>query len=99
MFDEEFEDLDSLFTDFFVAMDYTEAEEKAVMDVFNSIDYDGKNLLIKHMMNVIYEVEIDWSKEFQSFLELWEEMTVEEYKECEGYEYPCFIPDNGCVLN
>ena len=99
MFDEEFEDLDSLFTDFFVAMDYTKAEEKAVVDVFNSIDYDGKNRLITHMMNVVYEIEIDWNNEFGSFLRLWEEMIVEDYKECEGNEFPCFIPNNGCVLN
>lgn len=99
MFDEEFEDLDSLFTDFFVAMDYTEAEEKTVVDVFNSIDYDGKNLLIKHMMDIVFEVEIDWDKEFQSFLEMWEGWVVDTFKECDENEFPCLIPDNGCVLN
>ncbi len=95
-------DWNDLFGAFFdrVEMDGNEKEE--FVEDFYNMNQDERNTMIEVMAEVIVgdmEYEDGFEEGFQSFLEIWEDMVVGSFKECESDEFPCFIPDNGCVLN
>lgn len=95
-------DWSDLFGAFFDRLDMDDEKKEEFVEDFYNMNQDERNIMIEVMAEVIVgdmEYEDGFEEGFQLFLELWEDMVVGSFKECEEDEFPCFIPDNGYVLN
>ena len=90
-----------LFGAFFDKVDMNDNEKEQFVEDFYNMNQDERNDMVREMAEVIVGdmVEDGFEEGFQSFLEIWEDMVVGSFKECESDEFPCFIPNNGYVLN
>ena len=86
-----------LFGAFFDKVEMTDQEKEEFIMDFYHMDDGERSTMIEVMAEVIVGDmdEDDFQEGFQSFLEIWEGMVVGSFTE----GFPCFIPDNGCVLN